>query len=35
MKPEHQAVYMRTALLHTGLSKARRKTVGACLVRNG
>ena len=32
MKPEHQAVYMQTALLHAGLSKARRKTVGACLV---
>lgn len=32
MKPEHQAVYMQTALLHASLSKARRKTVGACLV---
>lgn len=32
MKSEQHNVYMQTALLHASLSKARRKTVGACLV---
>lgn len=32
MKPEQHNVYMQTALLHAGLSKAKRKIVGACLV---
>jgi dCMP deaminase len=32
MKPEYNNVYMQTAILHSGLSKAVRKKVGACLV---
>ena len=32
MKSTQHNVYMQTALLHAGLSKARRKAVGACLV---
>lgn len=34
MKPEQHDVYMQTALLHAGLSKANRAKVGAVLVTN-
>jgi dCMP deaminase len=34
MKPEQHDVYMQTALLHAGLSKATRAKVGAVLVTN-